>query len=240
MPHALINGKIEYRFFDKSFKGSSHCYVKKDVPELQRNCDAIINAMQGNGIAVMKQVHSTKVSYVDKSTIHGLEPEIDAIVTDKPGLILTAQTADCVPVLFTCEAGKIIGAAHAGWKGAKDGIIANAVEAMHDLGAKNIMAVIGPSIQQKSYEVGAEYYQSFIDDELSNTRFFVQAHNKDKYLFDLPGYVCHKLTESGVVHITRNMDDTYVDTKYYSFRRSCHQDDPYKGHLLSAIMIKPC
>lgn len=195
--------------------------------------------MNGQGLAIMRQIHSADVLCVNSSTIYDFEPEVDAIITDKPGLILGIQTADCVPVLFACRTGAIIGAAHAGWKGAKAGIVANVVRAMRDLGAQEIVAIIGPSIQQRSYEVSLEYYERFLEDDASYARFFIKASSKDKKLFDLPGYVESKLIQAGVIDVTRSTDDTYTATEqYHSYRRSCHTDEEYNGHLLSAIMIR--
>ncbi len=229
---------MQYRFFDKSFQESSHCYVKKDVDELQRNCFAITTALSGNGLFVMKQVHGVDVLSVDAQSVCGLEPEVDALVTDKPGLVLGIQTADCVSILLACETGKVVGAAHAGWKSAKDGIVANLVKSMRNIGANEIVAIIGPAIKQESYEVGVEYYEDFMQLDPRNARFFIAGKAEDKMLFDLPGYVYAKLTDVGITAITMHEEDTYSNkSKYHSYRRSCHTGEPYNGSLLSTIMI---
>ncbi len=213
--------------------------MKKDAEDCKKSCDLITRAMGGRGIAVMRQIHSAEVIYIDAPTKYGSEPEVDAIVTDKPGLVLGVQTADCVPILFASGRGDIIGAAHAGWRGAKSGIIENTIKAMQNMGATDIYAVMGPSIQQASYEVDEGFYESFIGDNLSNQQFFIESHNPHKKLFDIPSYAQHKLAKCGIQHIIRNMDDTYsMDSKYHSYRRSCHTGEPYNGSLLSAIMIK--
>ncbi len=235
----MTDGIVEYRFFDKDFQESSHTYIKKPQEECKRNCHAVTKAMSASGIVVMCQVHEADVLYVDSPTLYGSEPEVDAVVTDKPGLILGVQTADCVPVLFACNTGKIVAAAHAGWKSAKAGIVANVVKLMKDMGAHKIVAIIGPAIQQQSYEVGQEFYKSFMIDDASNNQFFTSAPQKDKMLFNLPRYVYHRLNQSNVVDITQSTEDTYSNPdKYHSYRKSCHDGVVRKGNILSAIMIK--
>lgn len=232
----LANDKVKYEFFDRSFKESSHRYRKCPIEEIESNCVAISTYLGGKAVVLLRQVHSTKVLYVTKSFEIGVEPEIDAVITDQPGLILAIQTADCVPILLSCETGKIIGAAHAGWKGARQGIIENVVREMQAKGAKNIHIVIGPSIQQQSYEVDRAYYEEFMTEDTNNEHFFVSV--ADKFLFDLPAYIQKKLRALGIENILHHRKDTYAMTqKYYSYRRACHTGTGYEGSLVSAIMI---
>ena len=245
MRSASVGNRVQYRFFDKDFHHSSHAYVKRDEKELIRNCNAVTTAMQGSGIAVMRQIHSADALYVNTPSTPGSEYEVDALVTDVPGLVLGVQTADCVPVLFISDT--IIAAAHAGWKGAKMGIIDNVINTMQDMGANKIVAVIGPSIQQRSYEVDLEYYKLFIEQDKTNARFFIPStqralenpHSPSHFMFDLPDYVKSKLQGAGIENIEHIDEDTYSNPqKYHSYRRSCHTDEPYEGNLLSAIMLK--
>lgn len=239
-----LNDKIAYRFFDKTFPTSHHYYSHKNlnsppcpVEAVQENCLNVTKAMGGNGLAVLRQVHGKAVHIATTPTEYGLEPEADAAVTNIPGLILGIQTADCVPVLFACKSGKVIGAAHCGWKSAKLDITNEVLRLMRELGAEEVVAMIGPSIKQDSYEVSQEYYDNFIADD-SNSAVFFKEGKEGHYFFDLPSYVKRKLNLAGVDEVSIHPDDTYsMEDKYYSWRRCCHKGISYEGNLLSSIMI---
>jgi YfiH family protein len=161
------------------------------------------------------------------------------MVTATPGIGLGILTADCQPVLFADPTAKVIGAAHAGWRGAQAGVLEATVEAMEALGAKreNITAVIGPTISQPSYEVGPEFFESFTDDDPSSARFFING-KADRFLFDLPGYGLQRLRLAGVGHAEWTRHCTYRDPdRFYSFRRTTHANEADYGRLISVIRL---
>ncbi|EEX09959.1 conserved hypothetical protein [Ruegeria lacuscaerulensis ITI-1157] len=184
------------------------------------------------------QVHSAVVATVD-GPIPGDKPKADAIVTATPGLALTILTADCQPVLFADSDANVIGAAHAGWRGALDGVLEATVDAMEALGARreNIRAVIGPTISQLAYEVGPEFLDDFIADDPDNTRFFSNGHG-DRMLFDLPAFGLHRLRRAGVGEAEWTRHCTYSDPdRFYSYRRATHAGEADYGRLISAIRL---
>jgi YfiH family protein len=241
MIYQLIEDKVYYRFFDKTFKESSQFYVQKENrthQECEANCTSVAKALNATGLVVVHQVHGNHVHHAIEPSSFGSELEADAIVTDVPGLALGIQTADCVPVLFTCKSGKVIGAAHCGWKSAKAGIIDRVIEKMEQLGAEDIAIVIGPSIQQYSYEVDDSYRSAFLESDPDTKYLFIPSDTKGRWMFDLPGYVQHKSLLSGVKLHHRSKDDTYsMEDKYHSYRRQCNRNEPYQGNLLSTIII---
>ena len=166
-------------------------------------------------------------------------PEADGSITTKKNLVLAVQSADCVPVLLASGDGKIIGAAHAGWKGSINNIISNIVTQMTEKGANNLIAVIGPAIAQSSYEVDNEYYKTFLSKDINNKQFFINSKRENNYMFDLPAFVQLKLKEAGVKNIKNIGEDTYTNPlKYPSRRRAFHLQEPYNENILSAIVIK--
>ncbi|MDJ0638879.1 MAG: peptidoglycan editing factor PgeF [Paracoccaceae bacterium] len=188
-------------------------------------------------LATVHQVHSARalaISSPDEAT-----GEADALVTATPGLALGILTADCQPVLFADSEGQVVGAAHAGWKGALDGILEATLDAMEALGAKRtrIHAVIGPSISQRAYEVGPEFLDRFEADDPANTRFFANGTG-DRLQFDLVGYGLHRLREAGVAQASWTGHCTYSDpARFYSYRRSVHAKEADYGRLISAIRL---
>lgn len=180
--------------------------------------------LSATSLASVTQVHSNRVKVLTKTTEVGVTPEADAMVTNIAGLSLGILTADCVPVLFLDPKARIIGAAHAGWKGAIGGIIANTIAAMTELGAHpgHIRAVIGPAIAGQNYEVGPEFAKDLIERHpAANTRIFVpegaRAH------FDLPGFVHDQLVAGSVGKIETVGGDTYANPdRYFSHRHATH------------------
>jgi len=168
-------------------------------------------------------------------------PRADAMVTSEPGLVLGILTADCAPVLFADAEAGVVGAAHAGWKGALGGVIDATVEMMIDAGAQRdgICAAVGPCIQQPSYEVGSDFRSSFLEAGSVNERFFAAGVQPGKYQFDLSGYVRYRLTECGVRSIEVSSADTYLDEDlFFSYRRATHRGEPDYGRELSAIVLE--
>ncbi len=183
------------------------------------------------------QVHSPDV--VTVTAAFDQKPRADAMVTAAPGLALAVLTADCQPVLFADARAGVIGAAHAGWKGAQGGVLEATVDAMEALGARRgqISAVIGPCISQTAYEVGQEFFESFTDDAPEARRFFVNG-NGDRYLFDLPSYGLWRLREAGVGHAEWTRHCTYRDpARFYSYRRTTHAGEADYGRQISVIRL---
>lgn len=187
----------------------------------------------------LHQVHSADVIEVTQPSWSGERPKADAMVTRNPNIGLGILTADCAPVLFSDPDAKVVGAAHAGWKGAMSGVTENTIDAMIRLGAKreNISAAVGPCISQKAYEVGQEFFETFADEEDSYTRFFINGKD-DKMQFDLPSFVLHRLREAGIKTASWIGECTYSDpAKYYSYRRTTHAGEPDYGRLISVIRL---
>jgi YfiH family protein len=190
-------------------------------------------------IVTPHQVHSPDVVTVTKAWADTAEgrPVGDALVTATHGITLGIVTADCGPVLFADKAAGVIGAAHAGWRGAHSGILENTVAAMEALGATRarIAAVIGPTIAQDSYEVDEGFRANFSDtDEI----FFASGQRAGHLQFDLPAYIAHRLEQAGIAQVADLALDTYtLEQDYYSYRRATHRNEPNYGRHLSAIAL---
>jgi len=188
-------------------------------------------------LVTLHQVHSADVVDVTAPLID--RPRADAMVTATPGLALGVLTADCQPVLFAEARAQVIGAAHAGWRGALDGVLEATVAAMEGLGATrdHITAVIGPSISQAAYEVGPEFLEDFIAEDPDNARFFAGGQD-GRYHFDLPGFGLQRLRRAGVGHAEWTRHCTYFDAgRFYSYRRTTHAGEADYGRLVSAIRL---
>lgn len=187
------------------------------------------------------QHHSADVVTVEKPWRPGKPPKADAMVTAVPGIALGILTADCAPVLFCDPKAKIVGAAHAGWKGALGGVLEATVEAMIALGAERqrIRAAVGPCISQANYQVDAAYRERFKAHDSGNGRFFRPCtEDPEKYRFDLPGYCTARLTACGVKQTELPTHCTYADEAlFYSNRRAHHRGEPDYGRGLSAILL---
>jgi len=193
-------------------------------------------------LASVHQVHSPDVVMVEQPWPQGERPKADAMVTKRKGLALGILTADCGPVLFADERAGIVGAAHAGWRGAVSGVLEATVAKMLDEGASRarLIAVIGPCIGFNSYEVGPEFPAPFLAQDPGNERFFRAAQRPRHHLFDLPGYVRSRLTAAGVQHIDWVGGDTArEEERFFSWRRACLQGEKQFGHQLSAICLAP-
>ncbi|WP_187428318.1 Polyphenol oxidase [Roseobacter fucihabitans] len=183
------------------------------------------------------QVHSAKAITVTQSFED--KPKADALVTNTPGLALSVLTADCQPVLFVDPANHVIGAAHAGWRGALDGVLEATVDAMCALGATREMlnVAIGPTISQRAYEVGPEFFDMFVGQDAQYARFFVQGDG-DRMHFDLPGFGLHRLREAGIGSAEWTRHCTYADPeRFYSYRRATHEREADYGRLIAAITL---
>ena len=193
-------------------------------------------------LITINQVHGANVVTVnDLSEIIENQQTGDALVTDLPGVALGILTADCAPVLFADLGSRVIGAAHAGWKGAVAGIIENTVSAMESLGARrgNISACVGPCIAQESYQVGPNFYGPLIAADPDADAYFLPDVEPGKHRFDLRGFVLSRITRSGVgAHDAIDLDTYVRDDLFFSYRRTCHRAEDDFGRGLSAIMIR--
>ncbi len=190
-------------------------------------------------LATVHQVHSPDVVTVDDG-YDGERPTADALVTATPGLVVAVLSADCGPVLFADPKAGVVGAAHAGWKGALTGVLENTIAAMEKLGAarQNIVACLGPSISKRHYEVGPEFVERFVGTNASYGAFFSPSERPGHAMFDLPALTLRRLTEAGIE--AENLDIcTYPeDADYFSYRRTVHRKEPDYGRQISAIMIR--
>ena len=191
-------------------------------------------------LAIPFQTHSSDALVIDAP--FGLEsrPRCDALVTATRGLALGVTGADCGIVLFLDAEAGVIGAAHAGWKGALGGVIEATVSAMERCGARRgaIRAALGPSIAQKSYEVGPEFVARFVADDPASLGFFIAAARPDHHLFDLKAYIGERARRAGIGAFENLGLDTYADEeRFYSYRRATHRSEPDYGRLVAAIVL---
>ena len=188
------------------------------------------------------QVHSSHVIAVSAPWTRENRPRCDGLVTATPGLALGVTGADCGMVLFADPCAKIIGAAHAGWKGALNGVVEATVAAMVSLGAKKeaIRAGLGPCIAQESYEVGSEFYGAFASGDPGSERFFVASErDAERKMFDLHGYIADRARRAGLQHFEDSGLDTYADeARFFSYRRMTHRKELDYGRLVAAIALR--
>jgi hypothetical protein len=222
------------------FAGLNCGIGSSDQTEIVAINRARVAAAMGVGpeaLATMHQVHSARALPVTGPL--PIRPEADALVTATPGVLLAVLTADCQPVLYCDPEARVVGAAHAGWRGALDGVLEATIEAMEALGAERsrITAVIGPTISQAAYEVGPEFLDRFRAEDEENTRFFANGPG-DRLLFDLPGYGLYRLRSAGVGHAEWTGHCTYRDpSRFYSYRRTTHAGEVDYGRLISTIRL---
>lgn len=186
------------------------------------------------------QVHSSTVATVTEAWAPDEAPEADAMVTNRPGIALGVLAADCAPVLLADPKAGVVGAAHAGWKGALSGVVEATIDAMAALGARRdrLMAGIGPRIALRSYEVGPEFKNRFIADDAGNGVHFSPAPAGDRQFFDLGAYVAARLLAAGVEDVALAPNDTMrEETRFFSYRRARLRGEPDYGRNLSAIVI---
>jgi polyphenol oxidase len=192
-------------------------------------------------LVTLYQVHSPEVVVVtDPAPIRADRPQADAMVTRTPNVALGILTADCAPVLFADSENGVIGAAHAGWRGALGGVLERTIDAMENLGADRtrISAAVGPCIAQVSYQVGAEFRAPFLDADSAAAELFRPDGDTGKHLFDLRGFVLHKLEQAMLGNVDAVDVDTYAsDLLFFSYRRTCHRSEDDYGRGLSAIAL---
>lgn len=214
-------------------------------PHVAENRARIAAAMGASGARIwtVHQIHSDRVITLtqepDWPAPPAAAPEADALVTATPGLCLGALHADCAPVLFADQEARVIGAAHSGWKGALGGILEATLAAMEALGAARgqIRAAIGPTISQRAYEVGPDFFDRFEAEDTDAPRFFAQGAG-DRLQFDLPGYILHRLRGAGIGEAAWTGHCTHADpARFFSYRRACQRGEGDYGRLLSVIVL---
>ncbi len=186
------------------------------------------------------QIHSPDAVVVSTPWEAASRPRADAIVTRAEKLAIGVTAADCGPILFVDPNARVVGAAHAGWKGALTGILESTVDTMEQLGAERtgIVAAIGPLIRQHSYEVGGEFVERFIEADAENSLFFIPSARAGHAMFDLAGFIRMRLENAGVLMIDDLGVDTYSDERFYSYRRSVHRSEPDYGRHVHAIALE--
>lgn len=203
-----------------------HGFSTREEPALE-------TVLPGAPLVLAKQVHSARAVTIE-APWDGPPAEADALVTDRPGLLIGVVTADCAPVLLADREAGVIAAAHAGWRGAVAGVLENTLAAMEQLGAerRRIAAAIGPTIAQASYEVDAALRDRF---PTTAHRFF-HSGRAERWQFDLPGFVADRLSAAGVVAVETLAEDTYAQPgRFFSFRRASHRGEPTGGRQTSVI-----
>ena len=242
----LLDG-VTHGFFGRKGGASSGVFAglncgfgssdQHDIVAINRSRVAeAMGGTEGDMVGV-HQWHSADV--ISVSAPQSDKPKADAMVTATPGITLSVLTADCQPVLFADKDAGVIGAAHAGWKGALDGVLDNTITEMVALGAArdNIIAVVGPCISQRAYEVGPEFAERFIDDTPANAQFFAQGKS-DRMMFDLPAFGLARLRAAGIKEAAWTRHCTYADPdRFYSYRRCVHQKEADYGRLIAAIRL---
>ncbi|MBB4039144.1 hypothetical protein GGR34_000779 [Microvirga flocculans] len=242
---------IRHAFFTRQGGASDGIYASlnggigssDDPANVQENRRRMTQALDvaPHALISVYQVHSPDAVIVEGPWT-GERPKADAMVTATPGLALGITTADCGPVLFADAQARVIGAAHAGWRGAVTGILESTVAAMERLGARrqDIVAVLGPTISQKAYEVGPDFIERFDREAPGHERFLAPAERPGHAMFDLPGFIGARLETAGIGAFTDLGLCTYSDEeRFFSYRRTTHRREPDYGRLISAIALTP-
>jgi polyphenol oxidase len=239
--------RLKHGFFTREGGVSQGVYASlnagigsNDVQDnVQENRARMANAMgvEPSHLLSLYQIHSNIALDVDRP--FETRPQADGLVTKTPKLAISAASADCGPLLFVDPQARIIGACHAGWKGALNGILESTLEKMVALGASkpNIQAALGPMIQQKSYEVGEEFKDKFLEHSDDYAHFF-ENNSKAIPHFNLPAFIEHRLTQAGLTQIDNCGLDTYSDTRFYSYRRMTHKKEADYGRHLAVIALE--
>lgn len=239
LPHGFLGrrGGVSTGFYESLNVGLGSDDTRAAIAENRRR--AVEAVAPGAELVTVHQVHSGDVMVATAPWPGDARPKADAIASDRPGLALGILTADCAPVLLADEDASVIGAAHAGWKGAFGGVIEAIVAAMAGLGAERarIVAAIGPCIARKSYEVDDVFCRRFAEADPDNDRFFSPGRD-GHHQFDLEGYVAARLAQAGVTRVEALGLDTYADpARFFSYRRATHQGEPAYGRQLSLIAL---
>jgi len=239
---------IEHGFFGRAGGVSTGLYASlnagrgsdDDAAAVMQNRERIRQALGADALLSCHQIHSAEVMHVTEAW-GGTRPQADAMVTDVAGLGLCILTADCTPVLFADAEAGVIGAAHAGWKGALGGVLEATIASMTELGAKpgRIRAAIGPTIAQASYEVGPEFRDTFLEASPASEHLFKPGRS-DRFHFDLPAYCRASLAAMDIGHVSDlGLDTCALEDSYFSNRRRNHRGEPDYGRNASVIVLRP-
>lgn len=233
---------IRHGFFTRSWGDCGFANSEEGFNNHNPRRDEIAQSLKAVPASLLScyQTHSSDVEVVTKPWLISDRPKADAMVTNVPGLALGILTADCVPVLFVDRGQGIVGASHAGWRGALGGILENTLTAMEKCGANRrfIHAALGPCIWQESYEVSKDFTLPFFKDDPANSRFFIPSTRDGHFMFDLPGYVEMKLRRFGIASVQASPADTARDEgRFFSYRRSTLRQKPREGSLISVIVL---
>jgi hypothetical protein len=248
---ALNHPRISHAFFTRQGGVSKGIYAtlnggvgsrddKEAVHENRRRMAETLGVAPDR-LMIPFQIHSAMAIAVDEPWAADDQPHVDGVTTRAPGLALGVTGADCGVVLFSDAEGGVVGACHAGWKGALNDVLGATVAAMEELGAKRsrITAVLGPTIAQASYEVGPEFSERFLDADAAHARFFKPSSKEGYSFFDLPGLIGLRCRDSGVRHYEDLRLDTYTDeARFFSYRRTTHRGEPDYGRLVAAIALR--
>ena len=251
LTHPSLQGlHITHAFFTRKGGASDGIYASlncgpgsKDRPShIRENRQRAMErlGLPRDALVTANQVHGTHIHFVEHPFDPATAPDADGLVTKTSGIAIGILTADCAPVLLADPGRGIIGAAHAGWQGAKTGVLEAVLAEMEKQGARpaHIQAVIGPCIGQQSYEVAPDFPAPFLAEDSKNARFFQQTPT-GHFLFDLGAYVEAKLRAAGITKPTRINADTYREpSRFFSYRRATHKGEPDYGRVLSAIAIR--
>jgi YfiH family protein len=248
---SLATGGVRHAFFTRcggvssgSFDSLNCGFGSGDAPDkvtLNRMIAMARLGLRADQLTTCYQIHSATVITVAEPWPHQAAPRADAMVTRVPDIALGILTADCAPILFHDPVTRVIGAAHGGWRGALAGIVEATIARMESIGAERsrIRAGIGPCIAQDSYEVGPEFPGQFFAAEPASGCYFALASRPGHFMFDLPGYIEHRLARAGVTIVQRSCHDTVTDDDhFFSYRRACLRGEPAYGRGLSAIVIE--
>lgn len=243
---------VRHAFFERAGGVSEGLYsslncgygAKDPAANVSTNRKRALGALDldADRLVIPYQVHSDQAMVVQRPWTREDAPKVDAMATREPGLALGILTADCVPVLLADAEARVVGGAHAGWRGALNGVLQAVVDAMVSLGAapRRIVAGIGPAIGADSYEVGPEFPGAFLAEAESNRVFFRPAARRGHFLFDIKGYVEHRIRATGVSVVETTSYDTCAETeRFFSYRRACLRQEPDYGRGLSTICLEP-
>ena len=243
-PHGFLSreGGVSTGIYDGLNCGPGSDDDPDNVRENRRIAASLIAGRRDTPLVSLYQIHSNKVATASSNwgdAIVDERPKADAMVTTQPGIILGILTADCTPVLFADMKAGVIGAAHAGWQGALGGVIENTVASMEQCGAMraDITAAIGPTIQQASYEVGADFEARFLAENANFSQFFMPGKDAAHRQFNLPALVENRLQDAGVARVANCGKDTYASDDHFSYRRTTHRAEADYGRQLSGIML---
>jgi YfiH family protein len=239
---------ITHAFFTRTGGVSGGLYSANNVAfgshdernNVTANREACTRALSAQALVTVKQQHTADVVTVTEPFAWDGAPIADALVTAVPGVAIGILTADCAPILLADEHARVIGATHAGWRGAFDGVLANTVAAMARLGASpaRIVAAVGPCITQTSYEVGPEFAARFTERDPDFARYFTAAKPNGHVHFDLPSFAADRLRAAGVGTVVLEGSDTCAaEDRFFSYRRSTLRKEPDYGRQLSAIVL---